>query len=131
MNVMANRIKSLRLKHELTQSQLGEILGVQKSAIAKYENGRVTNLKYDTIQKICDYFNVSTSYLLGLDDEDKYSKLFPDIPESIVEYILGHDINLELLRDMANDYVDYKTDGKTNADKLIEMFNTFNDINNK
>ena len=33
------RIKKLRKEKGLTQQQLGEMLGVQKSAIAKYENG--------------------------------------------------------------------------------------------
>ena len=42
------RIKKLRKEKGLTQQQLGEMLGVQKSAIAKYENGRVPNLKKET-----------------------------------------------------------------------------------
>lgn len=129
MNTLATRIKSLRLQHDLTQTQLGEILGVQKSAIAKYESGRVTNLKYETIEKICKYFDVSISYLYGTDDE-RYHEMFPDVPADVVDYIFGGNPNLELIREIANDYVDYKTNGKTSADKLIEMFNTFNQINN-
>ena len=39
------RIKKLRKEKGLTQQQIGEMLGVQKSAIAKYENVRVPNLK--------------------------------------------------------------------------------------
>ena len=39
------RIKKLRKEKGLTQQQLGEMLGVQKSAIAKYENGRVPKRK--------------------------------------------------------------------------------------
>ena len=48
----------------------------------------------------------------------------------MLNYALGGEMSLESLRELANEYVDYKTDGKTNADKLIEMFNTFNQINN-
>ena len=44
------RIKKLRKEKGLTQEQLGNLLGVKKSAIAKYENNRVSNLKKDTIQ---------------------------------------------------------------------------------
>ena len=64
-------IKSLRRSRHLTQEQLGEIVGVQKSAIAKYERGRVENLKRATIEKLADYFNVSPSYILGIDVDEE------------------------------------------------------------
>lgn len=62
------RIKKLRKDKGLTQQQLGELLGVQKSAIAKYENGRIPNLKKETISKLAEIFNVSPNYLLGIDE---------------------------------------------------------------
>lgn len=52
-------IKKLRIQNHLTQEQLGEKLGVQKSAIAKYEKGRVENLKRSTIQKMAEIFKKS------------------------------------------------------------------------
>ena len=39
------RIKKLRKEKGLTKQQQGKMLGVQKSAIAKYHNGRIPNLK--------------------------------------------------------------------------------------
>lgn len=36
-DLMAQRIKELRTKKGLSQEQLAELLGLQKSAIAKYE----------------------------------------------------------------------------------------------
>ena len=62
------RIKKLRKEKGLTQQQLGEMLGVQKSAIAKYENGRVPNLKKETISRLAEIFNVTPNYLLGIDE---------------------------------------------------------------
>ena len=47
---MGEIIKQLRKAHNLTQEELGKRLGVQKSAIAKYEKGRVENIKRSTIQ---------------------------------------------------------------------------------
>lgn len=67
---MAERIKELRLAAGLTQEELGEKLGLQKSAIAKYENGRVENIKRSTIQAMADLFGVRPSYILGFDDEE-------------------------------------------------------------
>lgn len=62
------RIKKLRKEKGMTQQQLGEMLGVQKSAIAKYENGRVPNLKKETISRLAEIFNVTPNYLLGIDE---------------------------------------------------------------
>ena len=46
---MAERIKERRISLGFTQEELGEKLGLQKSAIAKYENGRVENIKRSVI----------------------------------------------------------------------------------
>lgn len=78
MKTTGEIIKELREKKNLTQEQLGNILGVKKSAIAKYESGRVTNLKRATIEKMSELFNVSPSYIMGMEDAndttDMYSK---------------------------------------------------------
>ena len=42
---LGQKIKEARLQKGLTQEELGKIVGLQKSAIAKYENGRVVNIK--------------------------------------------------------------------------------------
>ena len=42
---MGQRIKELRIKNGLTQEELGKYIGVQKSAIRKYEKGEVKNIK--------------------------------------------------------------------------------------
>lgn len=49
---IGQRIKEARLQKGLTQEELGKIVGLQKSAIAKYESGRVVNIKRSTLQKL-------------------------------------------------------------------------------
>lgn len=61
---LGERIKKARLEKNMTQQALGEIVGVQKSAIAKYENGRVVNIKRSTLQKIASALNIRPSDLL-------------------------------------------------------------------
>jgi len=39
MDVLGNTIKQIRLKRNLTQEQLGELVGVQRAQISKLENG--------------------------------------------------------------------------------------------
>ncbi len=57
MNV-GEKIKQARIEKGMTQEELGEILGVQKSAVAKYENGRVVNIKRSTLKKIADVLGI-------------------------------------------------------------------------
>ena len=68
MNNMGAIIKQLRLQKGLTQEELGKVIGVQKSAIRKYESGMVQNIKRSSIKKLADFFGVSPSYLLGYED---------------------------------------------------------------
>lgn len=71
---MGDAIKELRIKNGLTQEELANQLGLQKSAIAKYENGRVENIKRSTIQKMSSLFGVPPSHILGMDEDNKDNK---------------------------------------------------------
>ena len=51
-------IKILRKQKGITQTELGEVLGVNTSSIQKYESGAVNNLKMGTIKTLCEYFKV-------------------------------------------------------------------------
>lgn len=56
-----------RKKHELSQEKLGEILGVERTAISKWENGY--NLPdINALVNISKYFNVSLEQIMGVSD---------------------------------------------------------------
>lgn len=78
---MGDRIKARRKMVHLTQDEFGELLGVQKSAVAKWENGRVENIKRSTIQRMAQILECSPSYLLGF-DEDKPNTIQLTVIES-------------------------------------------------
>lgn len=61
---LGQKIRKARLERGLTQQELGDLVGVQKSAIAKYENGRVVNIKRSTIQKIASALELRPSELM-------------------------------------------------------------------
>lgn len=65
----ADKIRQLRLSKGLSQEALGEMVGVKKAAINKYETGRVVNIKRTTLQKLADALGVSPADLLD-DKED-------------------------------------------------------------
>lgn len=62
------KLKKLRTERNLTQLQMAEILETSKSNISKYEAGSVEP-SLDTIEKLANYFCVSSDYLLGLSNE--------------------------------------------------------------
>jgi transcriptional regulator with XRE-family HTH domain len=62
---IGEKIRAARIAKGMTQEALGELLGVQKSAIAKYESGRVVNIKRSTLKKISDILGLRPSELIG------------------------------------------------------------------
>ena len=85
-----DKIKTLRIQHGMTQEELGEKVGVKKSAIYKYENGIVVNLKRSTIEKLAKVLEVSPSWLIGIEDgAGSIPPGFQPIPELDTVPIVG------------------------------------------
>ena len=62
-----NRIKELRKQKGITQEELGRILDVGKATISNYESEK-RQLTADILQKLAEYFGVSTDEILGLNE---------------------------------------------------------------
>ena len=81
MNV-GDKIRQARLAKGMTQEELGEILGLKKSAIAKYESGRVVNIKRSNLKKIADVLGLKPSELIfespTLEMADIHAKILMD-----------------------------------------------------
>jgi transcriptional regulator with XRE-family HTH domain len=88
MNI-GEKIKAARIAKGMTQEELGEILGVQKSAIAKYEKGRVVNIKRSTLKKISEVLGIRPSELIYEEIEKSPAKA----AERHIEIIMDEDIS--------------------------------------
>ncbi len=75
---MAQRIKERRIEMGFTQEELANKLGLQKSAIAKYENGRVENIKRSVIQHMAEILECSPAYLMGWDETTESNDYYID-----------------------------------------------------
>lgn len=67
---IGDRIKSLRIAKGLSQDELGQMIGVKKAAIYKYETGLVVNLKRSTISALANALDTSPANLMVWDDEE-------------------------------------------------------------
>ena len=81
-----NRIKELREKNNLTLRGLGKEINMSSSRISQYETGK-REPKLETWNKLAEYFNVPTSYLMGLSDDDK----------TVIKKISSEDLLQELI----------------------------------
>lgn len=64
MSFFSEMLRGLRKRRGLTQAQLAQEIGVSKSSVNMYERGE-REPSYSTLQKISQYFNISTDALLG------------------------------------------------------------------
>lgn len=62
---IGEKIKKLRLDNNMTLEELGGKVGVSKQSLFKYENGIVTNIPLDRIEKLGKVLGVDPSELVG------------------------------------------------------------------
>lgn len=103
MTALSKRLKELREKNNLTQSDLAQRLGVTTASISKYELGVVT----PDIEKLIGYgriFQTSVDYLVGLSngindtikpieyksDEIELLELFKQLPDKYKYEVKGY-----------------------------------------
>jgi len=88
MEIFGLRLKTLRLAKSLTQKQLAEKLDIGKGAISAYEQNTMYP-SIDVLIKICQFFNVSADFLLGLSEtkDIKISHLTDEQVEIILKII--------------------------------------------
>ena len=67
MTKISERIIELRTENGLNQTQLAEKIGVTRKAVEFWEKG-INEPKATYIYRLAVFFDVSTDYLLGLED---------------------------------------------------------------
>ncbi len=64
-----NRIREIRIKRGKTQKELAVLLETSQQAYLKYEKG-INEMPIRRIIKLCQYYNLSADYILGLTDKE-------------------------------------------------------------
>ena len=68
--IFGQRLRAIRKASGQKQEELGAVLGVQKSQISELERGSASTT-LERLSVICEHYNVSADYLLGLTDDPK------------------------------------------------------------
>ena len=130
MSTLGKRIKELRREKGLLQDDLAKEIGVSKGTVSVWErDGRKP--EYDTLQQLCEYFQVNLGYLLGEDvdralvlpTEDELSKWQEEDNQQIVVGFVRRFLKLSPdMQDLVKETLlaAYKFDKKRGALQNIE-----------
>lgn len=69
LDLLGEAIKKARKERNLTQTQLGELVGVQKAQISKIEN-RTSNARLDTVLRVFKALNAKVKFQVELLNEE-------------------------------------------------------------
>ena len=99
------RLKQLRQKHKLTQSELADILNLKPTAVSNYESQR-NEPSFEKLIALSKYFDVSCDYLLGI--SDAYLPVGGEVlDKDIVDFFsLYQQLSPENIKDLKN-YANY------------------------
>lgn len=88
MDSFGIKLKRLRSEKELTQKELSSLLGLTRATISSYERCALYP-SVESLISICQFFNVSADYMLGLSDTNTFDTSYlTDQQELIIRALL-------------------------------------------
>lgn len=81
---IGTRIKKLREKFDMSQDELGNLLGVSDKTISSWEINR-TEPKMGAVQRLADIFKVSTDYMIRGEEYIKDEQLYQQLDISYIK----------------------------------------------
>ncbi|PKM70859.1 MAG: hypothetical protein CVU92_11410, partial [Firmicutes bacterium HGW-Firmicutes-17] len=95
-NIFAERLAHLMKERDINQTALADAIGSCKQSISMYVNAhRVPDI--DVFKKICEFFNVSADYMLGIETDGAI------LTKQLMEKINDMDRKLELIKELINE----------------------------
>ena len=68
--IFYQRIRDLRIDHDLSQAEIAKIIGTSQSYYAQYESGK-RSIPFERVIILARYYNVSLDYIAGFVDTPK------------------------------------------------------------
>lgn len=91
-----DRIKQLRLLHDLTLKDVAARLGISEATAQRYESSAIKTIPYEAIEKYSQIFGCSPAFIMGWesaspmalsDSEQDLIRAFRSAPEGIKEAV--------------------------------------------
>ena len=84
---IGDRIRNLRIKSDLSQTELAEKIEVSKQTLYKYEKNIITNVPSVKVEALAEALKTTPAYLMGWTDDPRDYENDPDIqvPEEFLE----------------------------------------------
>lgn len=117
---LGERIRKARLAAGLTQQQLGDAIGVNKSTIAGYERGgrEPDALKIIGIAKA---LNVTGDYLLNIEDDmQSRQQVVDSLSKEAIEYAIDFDSLSEDAKRLARGFMVMLKENSINKNKVFQ-----------
>ncbi len=92
-------IKIHRVKCNLTQKELGEMVGVSEATVCRWESGAIASLKQNKIKALAKALNISEAELIPGAKVDDVPGYYTDGDTAILAQQLHDDPNLRVLMD--------------------------------
>jgi transcriptional regulator with XRE-family HTH domain len=65
--MLSQRLRAIRMEHNLTQRNIADVLGVDRTTYTLYETG-ATSPSPDTLYKLSRMYDVTVGYLMGVEE---------------------------------------------------------------
>jgi len=112
------RLKQIRDMRELTQSDLGAMVGLDLNTISRYETGK-TEPSADIIALLARALDVSADYLLGLKDDPRGRPETRDLTPDQRKLLFAHETgNVVVLLQIATKIAEQTISNATNAEHI-------------
>lgn len=112
---IGNRIKDARNLRNVTLDDIAKKVGVAKSTIQRYENGKINNIKIPVVESIALALNVNPSWIVGKSEEMELPK--PKIPKILQYY--------EMLNDMGKHKATERVKELTEVPRYVQEDTTY------
>ena len=86
---MGQKIHDLRKSLGMSLEEVGNIVGVGKSTVRKWETGDIANMRRDKIAKLAQALHTTPAYLMGWEDEaEQTEKPIPAVGNGLRDIVI-------------------------------------------
>lgn len=107
-------LKKLRIQYKLTQEELAQKIGIAKSTISMYENGK-RQPNFETAEIIADFFNVNMDNLIRREEIEGLIDI-PEATTGVMIPVLGY-VRAGVPMTAVENIIDYEEISKEDAAK--------------